>query len=76
MSRNELAHLGDGHIAYIRVMTVAEARKRFPAVGTLPDVKDLYALHSADGTPIALTDSHAAAIGHAMGDDLVVASVH
>ena len=29
-----------------------------------------------DGTPIALTDSHQAAVGHAMGDDLVIASVH
>ena len=34
------------------------------------------ALHAADGTPLALTDSRQAAVGHAMGDELEVAAVH
>jgi hypothetical protein len=33
-------------------------------------------LQAADGTPIALTDTLQAAIGHAMGDELELASVH
>lgn len=76
MSQLELAKLGDGHMAYIRTISSAEARRMFPTIEGLPKGIDLYALHGADGTPIALTDSRQAAVGHAMGDDLVIASVH
>lgn len=76
MSQRELAKLGDGHMAYIRTITSAQAKRMFPTIEGLPTGIDLYALHGADGTPIALTDSHQAAVGHAMGDDLVIASVH
>ena len=76
MSQLELSKLGDGHMAYIRTISSAQARRMFPTIEGLPRGIDLYALHGADGTPIALTDSHQAAVGHAMGDDLVIASVH
>ncbi len=76
MSQIELAHLGDGEVAYIKVLTSDEAQRLYPAVEGLPGGIDLYALHAADGTPIALTDSRQAAIGHARGDKLEVASVH
>ncbi len=76
MSEVELARLGGGHLAYIRVMTTDEAERLFPAVQGLPQGIDLFALHAADGTPIALTDSHNAAVGHAMDGELEVASVH
>lgn len=76
MSQIELARLGGGHIAYIRELTSDEARERFPSVQGLPNGINLFALHGADGTPIALTDSLQAALGHAMDDELEVASVH
>jgi hypothetical protein len=76
MSQLELARLGGGEIAYIKVLTPDEAQRLYPAVEGLPGGTDLYALHAADGTPIALTDSRQAAIGHARGDKLEVASVH
>lgn len=76
MSQRELARLGGGEIAYIKVLTSDEAQRLYPAVEGLPGGIDLYALHAADGTPIALTDSRQAAIGHARGDKLEVASVH
>lgn len=76
MSQVELARLGGGHIAYIREMTSDEAREMFPTVQGLPSGINLFALHGADGTPIALTDSRQAALGHAMDDELEVASVH
>ena len=72
----DLAKLGDGKVAYIRMMTSDEAHKMFPSVTGLPDGSNIFALHSADGTPLALTDSRQAAMGHAMGDRLVVASIH
>ncbi len=76
MSQLELARLGGGEIAYIKVLSSDEAQRLYPAVEGLPGGIDLYALHAADGTPIALTDSRQAAIGHARGDKLEVASVH
>ena len=76
MSLSELAQLGDGKVAYIKVMNHDEAKALFPAVDNLPEGIDLYSLHGADGTPLVLTDSRQAAIGHAIGDELEVASVH
>jgi hypothetical protein len=76
MSQVELARLGGGQVAYIKVLSSDEAQRLYPAVEGLPGGIDLYALHAADGTPIALTDSRQAAIGHARGDKLEVASVH
>jgi hypothetical protein len=76
MSMSEFAKLGGGKVAYIKVMTADEAKERFPAVEGIPTGISLYALHAADGTPIALTDSRQSALGHAMGDELEIASVH
>jgi hypothetical protein len=76
VSASDLAKLGGGKIAYIKIMSSDEARRMYPTVQGLPQGISVYALHAADGTPIALTDSHQAAVGHAMGDELEVASVH
>lgn len=76
MSEIELARLGDGVIAYIRTMSSEEAQERFPSIDNLPRGLTLYALHAADGTPIALTDTRQAAMSHALGDDLEIATVH
>jgi hypothetical protein len=76
MSELELSKLGGGQVAYIKELSSDEAQKLYPAVKGLPGGIHLYALHAADGTPIALTDSRQAAIGHAKGDKLEVASVH
>ena len=70
MSMTELAQLGGGKIAYIKVMTADEAKEMFPAVEGIPAGIDLF------GTPLALTDSRQAALGHAMGDELEIASLH
>lgn len=72
----DFAHLGDGEIAYIKEMTSDEAEKMFPQVSGLPQGVNLFALHAADGTPIALTDTRQAALGHALDGELHVASVH
>jgi hypothetical protein len=76
MSMSELAKLGGGKVAYIKIMTPDEAKEMFPAIEGLPAGINLFALHAADGTPLALTDSRQAAVGHAMGDELEIASVH
>jgi len=76
MSQIELARLGGGHVAYIKTMTSDEAQRMFPAVQELPSGINLYALHAADGTPIALTDTRQAALTHAMEGDLSIATLH
>ena len=76
LSGLDLAKLGDGEVAYIRMMSSDEAQRMFPTVSGLPDGSNIFALHSADGTPLALTDSRQAAVGHAMSDRLQVASIH
>jgi hypothetical protein len=73
---SELAKLGGGKVAYIKMLTTDEAKEMFPAVTGIPSGINLYALNAADGTPIALTDSLQAAVGHAMGDELEIASLH
>lgn len=76
LSSFELAKLGQGEVAYIKIMTSDEAQRAFPAIEGLPSGISLYALHGADGTPLALTDSRQAAVGHALGDELEVYSIH
>lgn len=76
MSDRELAALGGGRVAYIKQLSSEEAVKLYPSASDLPPGVRLFALHAADGSPIALTDTRQAAVGHAMGDELEIASVH
>lgn len=76
ISQLELAKLGGGHVAYIKTLTSDEAQRMFPAVRELPSGINLYALHAADGTPIALTDTKQAALSHAMDGELLIAAIH
>lgn len=76
MSQIELLRLGGGQVAYIKLLSSEEAKRLFPAVEGVPPGISLFALHAADGTPIALTDSRQAALSHAMDGELTVASVH
>jgi hypothetical protein len=76
MTEHEFATLGGGAVAYIKTLTSDEASRMFPAVEGLPKGINLFSLHAADGTPLALTDTKQAAIGHAIDDDLEIASVH
>ena len=76
MTEHEFATLGDGVVAYIKTLTVAEASRMFPTVQGLPKGGNLFLLHAADGKPLALTDTKQAAIGYAIDDDLQIARVH
>lgn len=76
ITQADLLKLGGGHIAFIKTMTPDQAKAMFPAIEGLPQGLSLYCLFAADGTPIALTDSLHAAIGHAMGDELELQTLH
>jgi len=76
MSLSDLAKLGGGKVAYIKPLTYEEATELFPAIEDMPTGVELFSLNAADGTPLVLTDSRQAAVGHAIGDELEVAHVH
>ena len=76
MSTNDLANLGEGEFAYITEISSEEAGRLFAPLEDIPGDLMLYALHSADGTPIALTDTLSAAQAQAFEDDLEIATVH
>lgn len=76
MTPQEFAFLGGGQIAYIKPVKAKEMKKLFPQLIDVPEGIDLFALHAADGTPIALADSRGGAIANAKEQDLELVSVH
>ena len=71
-----LAHLGEGHIAYEKQMRSEDVAGLFPQAPEMAPGLKLFALHSADGTPIMLTDSLEAAVANAWSNELQTVSVH
>ena len=76
MPQDAFEHLGDGQIAYIRPVLSDEVHSLFPQAPQLAPGLKLWALLGADGTPILLTDSRAAALANAHEHDLTTVSVH
>jgi hypothetical protein len=76
ISREALAVLGGGKIAYLRTIRSEDVQREFPQAPALAPGTLLYALHAADGTPIMLTDSREAALANAWSQELETVSVH
>ena len=76
ISLEALAHLGDGQIAYLKMIRSEDIRALFPHAPEMTPGLKLFALHAADGTPIMLTDSREAAIANAVSQKLETVSVH
>lgn len=76
MSLGELALLGHGEVAYIKVLKPVDVKKLFPQLTDLPEDMDLFAVYTADGRPLALTDSLNTAIANVKENDLSPVSVH
>ncbi|QRE72891.1 DUF1150 family protein [Methylobacterium aquaticum] len=76
MDSTALAALGEGHVAYIRAMRSEEVKRLFPEAPDLTPGLDLFAVLSASGAPILLTDSRDAAFANAWAHDLQAVSVH
>ncbi|MBD8908757.1 BQ00720 family protein [Methylorubrum zatmanii] len=72
----ELAALGEGHIAYVRPIRSDEVRSLFPQAPEMSPGLDLFALLSASGSPILLTDSREVAVANAMAHQLFPVSLH
>ena len=72
----ELAALGEGQVAYVKPMQSDEVRRLFPQAPALAPGLQLFALLSASGTPILLTDSRDAALANAWAHDLEPVGLH
>ncbi|MBO0661679.1 DUF1150 domain-containing protein [Jiella sp. MQZ9-1] len=72
----DLASLGEGHIAYLRQMTSDEMRARFPSVKSIEPGLKLWALFSADGTPLAVSDDRSSILVSATQNELDTVSLH
>ena len=72
----EFAALGEGHIAYVRPIRSDEVRALFPQAPDMSPGLDLFALLSASGAPIMLTDSREVAVANAMAHSLYPVSLH
>jgi hypothetical protein len=76
VSPETLATLGEGHIAYVKQIRSEDVPELFPEAPQIAPGLKLFALHSADGTPIMLTDSREAAVANAWSNELQAVSVH
>lgn len=72
----EFAALGTGEVAYLKSMTSEELVRIFPQAPEIQPGLKLFALLSADGAPILVTDSRDAATANAWEHDLRMVSVH
>jgi hypothetical protein len=76
ITQEALAHLGDGHIAYVKEVRSEDVATMFPQAPKIEPGITLFALHAADGTPIMLTDTREAALANAWSQELEAVSVH
>ncbi len=67
---------GEGEFAYIKPLSAKDVRELFPSLGGLPEGIDLFAVVSADGTPMALTESRSAALENVEESELELATLH
>ena len=75
-SEIDLARLGLGEVAYVRKVPVNEVERMIGRKVDASPSASLYCLYMADGTPVAVSDSHDAAIANALEHDLDMISVH
>ncbi len=76
MPDSDFGRLGDGKVAFVRPILSDDVQKFFPQAPELAPGLELWALLGADGAPIMLTDSRAAAEANARDNDLQMVSVH
>ena len=76
MEPADLAILGEGHVAYVKPLRSEDVSRLFPQAPPIAPGLQLFALLSASGTPILVTDSRDAAVANAWQHDLETVSLH
>ncbi len=75
-SNIEFANFGKDMIAYVRRVNTDDLDDTFTEEGELPLGQDIWALYSADGEPIALSDDKQMLFNNAEEFDLVTVNRH
>jgi len=70
------AALGEGQMAYVKPMSSDDIARLFPQAPQIQPGLQLFALLSASGSPILLTDTRDAAVANAWAHDLQTVSLH
>jgi hypothetical protein len=76
MTNGEFAHLGEGHVAYLRKISSDDLRGRFPGLADIAPGLELWAVFAANGQPILLADARERALAGAMENDLTTVALH
>ena len=76
LTPEQFAHLGDGAVAYVKPIMSDEVTALFPDAPAIQPGLKLFALYSAHGAPIVVTQSRDAAIANAMENELHTLSLH
>ncbi len=76
VTETDLAHLGEGTVAYLREMGGDELNGKFPGLPHIEPAARLWALFAANGQPILISDARDRAIAGAFENDLVPVSIH
>lgn len=76
MTPQILAQLGLAKVAYVKAIRSDDVARMFPQAPELPPGLDLFALISADGTPIMVTDRREDAEANAWQNELETVSLH
>ena len=76
LTEEQLAHLGEGLIAYVKPVRSEELGAMFPEIPTVQPGMQLFALLGASGKPLIVTDSRDAALANAMQNELHMVSLH
>jgi len=75
-SINDLALFGDGVLAYVKAISVADAKNIVGEDENIPADTKLFCLFSANGTPLAISDSQNSAVANAIEHDLEPIRLH
>src|SRR5580658_4038136 len=70
ISPEALARLGDGQIAYIKAIRSEDVSAIVPQPPWIAPALQLFALLSAEGKPVMVTDSREAAVANAWSNEL------
>lgn len=76
LTKEELAHIGEGAIGYVRKIRSEDMASRFPGIDGLVPGLELWALFAANGAPILVADQRDAALQGAAENELVPVSIH
>ena len=76
MTREELAALGRGEVAYVRSIDANAAKGILGPEASVPAGTEFFCLYLADGTPVSISGSREAALQSAAQHDLMTIAVH